>query len=171
MLSGLTVEMTPTTSSAEKNVENVQIGSNNKKTSAAISVNELKSLCNQTVSSSGSNVVNDIKNMKKNNQNNFASILSQTKAIQEKLDQEKFLWTQKCYAEEQDYKKRRLELDEQKANSEKYLLMYQASTAADLQRELFCRTEIKETRMELLKLGKTPTEIKDILLEMFGKIY
>jgi uncharacterized protein (DUF169 family) len=40
-------------------------------------------------------------------------------------------------------------------------------TQADTQLELFRLQEIKEARMELLKLNKSPAEIKVILSEMF----
>jgi hypothetical protein len=131
------------------------------------SIIELKNSCAETISSAGSNAVQEVKNMKARKQKDFASILTESRAITEQLEKEKFLWTQKCYDDDREFKKQKLDMDLKKSENEILLKDMELKANAEIQEKMFNLQQIKETRMELIKLGKSTAEIKVILAEMF----
>jgi uncharacterized membrane-anchored protein len=60
-------------------------------------------------------------------------------------------------------------LDNEIKKSENEILIkeMELKAQAELQEKMFNLQAIKDTRMELIKLGKTTAEIKEILAEMF----
>jgi hypothetical protein len=134
---------------------------------ARSSIFELRNSCNDTVSSSGGNIVQDVKNMKAKKQKDFATILSESRSISDQLEKEKFLWNQKCYSDDVQFKKQKLDNEIKKSENEILIKEMELKAQAELQEKMFNLQAIKDTRMELIKLGKTTAEIKEILAEMF----
>jgi hypothetical protein len=128
---------------------------------------ELSSLCSEKVSSSGGSIVQDIKNMKAKKTKDFASILAESKAVQEQMEKEKFKFNQECYFDERELKKQRLDVDIKRSENEILIKNLELQAQAEIQEKMFKLQEIKECRMELIRLNKSPAEIKVILSEMF----
>jgi DNA-binding CsgD family transcriptional regulator len=127
----------------------------------------LRHSCNETISSAGTNAIQEIKNLKAKKQKDFATVLSESRAVSEQLEKDKFSWTQKCYDDEREFKKQRLDADLKKSENEVLMKEMELKANAEIQERMFNLQQIKEARMELIKLGKTSAEIKVILAEMF----
>jgi hypothetical protein len=149
--------------------ENSEMRLNSKTSSAASTQSELEALCNRTVSSSGSNLVQNIKNLKHGKGKDFATLLGESQEKQSELEERKLKFTMSSHSEDMEYKKRRLEMEVTKMEREHTERLLQFAMNSHLQKDLFRLTEIKETRIELIKMGKSMDEVKEILKQMFDE--